>query len=120
MRKMAGVCFLAFSAFACNKPLPTITSFSTQTWQKDPHGCNGYRARTEAELAKEADNLRGLSQMQIVNVLGKPDQNELYKRNQKFFYYWLSGSPICGEKKVAKRLSVRFNAMGYAKEVLIE
>ncbi len=104
---------------ACNKPLPEL-SINMQAWQRDIDGCAGYRAQQQQALEGELTKLKGLSQMQIVKVLGKPDQNELYKRNQKFFYYWLSGSPKCAEKQMAKRLSVRFNAMGYAKEVLIE
>lgn len=120
MRKLALVCFWGFVAIACNKPLPSLSGLDMAQWQKDANGCTGYRAQHERALVAETEALRGLSQMQIVELLGKPDQNELYKRNQKFFYYWLSGAPDCSEKKVAKRLSVRFNAMGYAKEVLIE
>jgi outer membrane protein assembly factor BamE (lipoprotein component of BamABCDE complex) len=113
-------CFLLLTVFACNKPLPRLETLDMKAWQEDTDGCSGYRANQQMALQNELAKLKGLSQMQIVNVLGKPDQNELYKRNQKFFYYWLSGSPVCADKQAAKRLSVRFNAMGYAKEVLIE
>ena len=71
-------------------------------------------------LLRQKDKLKGLSQDDIVEVLGKPDQNELYKRNQKFFYYLLSPGKACGSDSTAHRLSLRFNAMGFAKEVLVE
>lgn len=73
-----------------------------------------------AELTKQKDKLKGLSQGDIVELLGRPDQNELYKRNQKFFYYLLTPGKECGSDSVAHRLSLRFNAMGFAKEVLVE
>lgn len=107
-------------AVACTKPLPRLTGFDQEAWQKDRQGCSGTRASQEAALQAGINALRGLSQMQIVELLGKPDQNELYSRNQKFFYYWISGSPSCSGNQPARRLSLRFNAMGYAKEILIE
>lgn len=119
MRVLPALCFFLLMA-ACNKPLPQIASFDLEAWRKDTDGCTGFRAQHQAALEAEAMQMRGLSQMQIVHLLGKPDQNELYKRNQKFFYYWISGSPACTGKKAVRRLSVRFNAMGYAKEILIE
>ncbi len=75
----------------------------------------------EAMVAQQ-DKLLALEELQIVELLGKPDQNELYKRNQKFFYYYLQPSRECnpGDTLSPKRLSIRFNAMGLAKEVAIE
>ena len=60
--------------------------------------------------------------MQIVKLLGRPDQNELSTRNQKFFYYFLEPAPACGTAtdSLSARLSIRFNAVGLAKEVAIE
>lgn len=65
----------------------------------------------------------GLEEMQVIELLGRPDQNELYKRNQKFYYYWLTPSDQCDSTHVAGtmlRLAIRFNAMGLAKEVAVE
>jgi hypothetical protein len=60
--------------------------------------------------------------MQIVKLLGKPDRNELFKRNQKFFLYFIDPAPECvpGDSAVVQKLVIRFNAMGLAKEVAIE
>jgi hypothetical protein len=60
--------------------------------------------------------------MQIVRLLGKPDRNELFTRNQKFFEYYLQPSPECNADSAgtAMKLVVRFNAMGLAKEVAVE
>jgi outer membrane protein assembly factor BamE (lipoprotein component of BamABCDE complex) len=60
--------------------------------------------------------------MQIVELLGRPDRNELYKRNQKFYYFNLKPAPDCPNYNPEDnaRLAIRFNAMGLAKEVMIE
>lgn len=72
-------------------------------------------------MSKEKNKLLALDEMQIVKLLGKPDRNELFIRNQKFFYYFIEPSDNCnGQIKSTKKLSIRFNAMGLAKEVTIE
>lgn len=59
--------------------------------------------------------------MEVVTLMGKPDQNELYKRNQKFYYYYLTPGPACSTPdSAATRLVLRFNAIGLAREVSIE
>lgn len=71
-------------------------------------------------IKKEKQKLLALDEMQVVELLGSPDRNELFKRNQKFYYYFLEPAPECdvhGESPL--KLSIRFNAMGLAKEVLI-
>ena len=105
---------------SCGKPLPTFENLDIATWKADKAGCHQVRWKSMNALLRQKDKLKGLSQDDIVEVLGKPDQNELYKRNQKFFYYLLSPGKACGSDSTAHRLSLRFNAMGFAKEVLVE
>ena len=105
---------------ACGKPLPEFENLDITTWKEDKAGCHQVRWKSMKELQRQKDKLKGLSQDAIVEVLGKPDQNELYKRNQKFFYYLLSPGKLCGSDSIPHRLSLRFNAMGFAKEVLVE
>lgn len=68
------------------------------------------------------DKLLALSEVDLVALLGRPDEEELYKRNQKFYYYYLQPSGNC-DKTVTDsplRLVIRFNAVGLAKEVTVE
>jgi hypothetical protein len=73
-------------------------------------------------IRSQKDKLLALDEMEIVQLLGKPDENELYKRNQKFYYYYLTPSESCASDEGLKssRLVIRFNAMGLAKEITIE
>lgn len=59
--------------------------------------------------------------MEIVDLMGRPDRNELYKRNQKFYYYWIVPGEPCGKPNDSgTKLTLRFNAVGKAKEVSID
>ena len=56
------------------------------------------------------------SDANISSLMGKPDETELYERSEKFFFYQLD---CTDDFKKASYLRIRFNALGYAKEVLI-
>ncbi|ELR68811.1 hypothetical protein C900_05824 [Fulvivirga imtechensis AK7] len=74
------------------------------------------------QMERVKDQLKGLNQDEMVKVLGKPDKNELYKRNQKFFIYEIAGAKACTPPDEASSyiyLSIRFNATGLAKEAMI-
>ena len=70
-------------------------------------------------LLSQKEKLLSLSELEIVDVLGKPDQQELYKRNQKFYYYFIKPSRDCNPSLSGNslRLVIRFNAVGLAKEI---
>jgi hypothetical protein len=116
--KIPLVLFIALAG--CGKSLPEMKDVDLAQWKGDRNGCGGYRAANEAALLHTLPQLRGLKEMQLISMLGRPDENELYQRNQKYFYYWLRGAPACPDTAQAVRLSVRLNAMGYAKEVILE
>jgi outer membrane protein assembly factor BamE (lipoprotein component of BamABCDE complex) len=90
-----------------------------EKWKQDKWGCLNDRLKSLPALIEQKDKLKGLSQDDVVKLLGRPDKNELYKRNQKFFHYYIS-SEKCKTDTIIQRLSFRFNAMGFAKEVLLE
>ena len=73
-------------------------------------------------IDREKGKLLGLDQSQMAELLGNPDQNELYSGNQQFFYYFIDPAPSCGTAtdSLGEKLVVRFNAVGLAKEVAIE
>ncbi len=106
----------------CGKQLPTLQNFDNDKWKADKNGCAGERKQFHASLTAQRNELLGFEELQLIELLGRPDQNELSKRNQKFYFYFIDPAPICGEKadSLAKKLTIRFNAMGISKEVLIE
>lgn len=122
MRNYRWLSVVLLVIISCGKPVPKLEGFDQQLWKNDRNACLGKRIVFEETLRKEKQKLLSLSEMQIVDVLGRPDQNELYKRNQKFYTYFLEPAPMCKGDSTAqpKKLIVRFNAMGLAKEVNIE
>lgn len=112
------LCLLLFS---CGKAIPELKDIDLSEWKNDSNGCNGYRSSTQTSLQTQRDVLLGLDEMQLVSLLGRPDEQELYKRNQKFYYYHLTASSLCDPPvSISQRLIIRFNAVGLAKEVIIE
>jgi hypothetical protein len=113
--------FILLFCLSCDKPLPSLEGMDLQRWKEDKNGCNNMRISMHKAIDREKNKLLSLDEMQIVSLLGRPDQNELYKRNQKFFYYFLEPAELCPGKHKANplRLVIRFNAMGLAKEVMI-
>jgi hypothetical protein len=106
---------------SCGKELPTLEGIDAETWKADRNGCEGKRFQMTNAMRVEKEKLLSLNEQELINVLGRPDRNELFKRNQKFYYYFLQPAPECkiGNEKPLK-LVVRFNAMGLAKEVVVE
>ena len=106
---------------ACNNSTQ-LTGIDKERWAEDPNGCKGLRMEMYDDLKKNLENIKGSTQTELVELLGKPDMNELYKRSQKFFIYHLSPHKSCNSDTTVTDnvyLSIRFNAMGLAKEVLI-
>ena len=121
MRLRLSVCVAALLLISCGRDLPTLTGIDTAKWKDDKNACLGVRQTMESGLRTEIPKLKGLAEMDIIKLLGRPDQNELYKRNQKFYYYFISPGPACEHADtVTLKLVLRFNAMGYAQLVSIE
>jgi len=113
--------FVTFLLLSCVKALPVLDGIDSEKWKADRDACQGYRQSVVISLKSELVKLKGLSEMDVIRLLGKPDENELYKRNQKFYSFFLSPGPNCqGADSTAQRLVLRFNAMGYAQLVSVE
>lgn len=110
-----------FIVLGCGKSLPELEDMNLTAWQEDKNGCQNKRASMSESIRSQKDKLLALTEHQVIELLGKPDQNELYSRNQKFYSYFLSPAPACDPQIASsKALIIRFNAMGLAKEVNIE
>ena len=103
----------------CGKQLPTLNGIDLKQWKDDKNGCNHYREKLIGTLTSQKDKLKGLSEDDVIALIGRPDQNELYKRNEKFFKYFLEPGPSCRNDSSEMILSIRFNSVGLAKEASI-
>jgi len=107
---------------SCGKELPDLKEIDKKSFIEDKNGCLHRRRSMIEAIQQQKDKLLALDEMQVVALLGKPDHNELYKRNQKFYHYYLHPAPECSDvtDTISLRLVIRFNAMGLAKEVSVE
>lgn len=116
--------FSLFIFVSCGKPAPAIEGFVSDDWKQDMYACQGIRTSMADTLTRQKNKLLGLNEMEVLNLLGKPDENELYQRNQKFYHYYLQPSGTClqgiAKNNVPKKISLRFNAVGLVKEITIE
>jgi hypothetical protein len=111
-----------FFLLSCGKALPSFEGIDLQAWKDDKQACHGARSSMIEAMDTQSKKLLALSQQEVIGLLGKPDENELYKRNQKFFYYFIQPSAACTNSNTQnpKKLVIRFNAVGLAKEVSVE
>jgi len=128
MRKITGARFrspklivlLAF-LFGCDSPI-IIDGFSDKKWRSDRNGCFQIREMEIDALMMGKSSILRQSENKILAFLGKPDKNELYTRNQKFFIYYISPNSGCKMYSISEQLtylSVRINAVGVATEAFV-
>lgn len=114
MRKVFAIISISI-LFSCSDT-PTIQGFNQQTWKEDMDGCNGNRLQLVDTLLAQKGSLKGLTQNEMANILGKADQHELYERSQKFFIYHLEPGIKCKgfNGNYFKALYIRFNSLNQA------
>ena len=78
---------IIFIALSCKTELPQLADIDIEEWSSDRNACQGYRQSVVKALDAQRSKLLALSANEITAILGKPDQIELYKRNQKLFFY---------------------------------
>lgn len=114
--------FILVASFACSPEPAEIKGFEAYVWQQDKWGCGSERQKLIAPLLENKEEILGLRETEVIRLLGKADEMELYTRNQKFLIYFLEPNLHCTTatpKKAtnASALHIRLNAMGMAQEV---
>ncbi len=122
------VILLSFSA--C-KNTPKLENFDQSVWKKDKNACLNNREKMVQSIENQKDKILGISQMQVIDLLGSPDYQQLQDRQQKFFYYYFQTGAQCNKstQKSTKNASknaeingnairVRFSALNAVSEVV--
>lgn len=120
MKKYTIVLLLLIAA--CSGKKVVIKDFNNEIWKQDKLGCKDLRSDLYKILLDNKQLLLGLRETELIDFLGRPDQTELYTRNQKFYFYQLSPGPQCGDTYADRepaRLSFRFNATGLVNEITL-
>jgi hypothetical protein len=112
--------FLLFSIVvlflsAC-KNTPKLENFDQNTWKKDKNACQNEREKMVQSIENQKDKILGISQMQVIELFGSPDYQQLQDRQQKFFYYYFQQGAQCNKagQKTSKNASKNANINGNA------
>lgn len=114
--------YILLFLISCNGKEVVIESFNQEVWKNDPFGCTNSRLSEAESLLQNKEQLMGMNNDDLIQLLGKPDRTELYTRNQKFFHYYLTPGEQCTnveESADPARLTFRFNATGFINEVTL-
>lgn len=112
--------FVLFLLISCMQNSPDVQGFDLEAWKKDKKGCNSTRASLLNDFEKKVKpQLEGLSEIEIVKILGKADYSLLAERNQKFYRYYLEEGEQCGKNKKARYVQIRFSALNVVNEITV-
>jgi hypothetical protein len=119
--------FVLFTTLTSCKEEIDLQGFDIKKWREDYKGCKNNRLELLAEFdQKVKPKLQGLSEKEVYKLLGKADMNELSRRNQKFYYYFIESGKQCANDtdsstntKPARRMQIRFDAINNVNEVVI-
>lgn len=110
--------------FACTSEPVEIEGFDNYVWKRDKWGCGSERSEMVDVLLEARQKLKGLSEAEVIRLLGKPDAQELYDRSQKFLIYYLEPNINCStaaeEVPLANAFFIRLNATGLAQELFVQ
>lgn len=121
MKRSLLLSLFVFILIGCSKPLPELTGIDLSEWKDDPHGCKRLRERYLEAIKTQRDKLKGLSELDLVRLLGNPDQKDLRERQERFYYYYIFPGTKCSDGSMtATQLIIRFNATGVSREVAVE
>ena len=98
-------------------------AFDLAQWQADRGGCKGIRTNMIEQVKAAELLIKGLTQNEIADLMGKPDRQQLAERNQKFYVYFLEKGEHCQDNKQvtnARSVAFRFSAIGLVTEVTFQ
>ena len=107
-----------------NRKEPEIKGMNYSLWKNDKYGCKSDRENLIDLIISNRDKFLKYNQNQIINILGKPENQTLYERGQKFFYYYIKYHPECDKKSALPeeeqiKLEIRFDALNRSKEIFV-
>jgi hypothetical protein len=108
-------------SFGCGEA-PQLDNIDLKKWKEDKNACFEYRIEAVDNLLKQKDKLKGLSQNEMISLLGTADKHQLYERSQKFFIYYLEPNENCKQytEGYIKALYIRFNSLDQAVDFNIQ
>ena len=110
--------------FSCTTHSPEIDGMDYKKWKSDNYGCDGERMNLVGLIHENKDKFLRFNQNQLIDILGKPDNQTLYTRGQTIFYYYIKYHQKCEDMETKNdeeniKLEIRFDALNRSKEVYV-
>ena len=117
--KILVVVFMLIGMNACQQTKLHIPEFDAKGWKLDPYGCKNHRLKLVKKLISKKRYLLNRDDAEIVEFLGKPERTELYTKNQKFYFYYISPGANCekGDSTTGKQFYIRLSALGKVTDI---
>ena len=113
--------FLIITITSCDKKIE-LSGFDSVAWKEDKSGCLGKRNKQLPALNQMTEQLSGVGESQMLEILGRPNRYELGERGIRNYEYYLNGDTSCLDltEKNISRLIVYMDAIGKVTLALIK
>lgn len=119
MRYTLSIALLLLFCVSCLKKVD-VGDFDIEKWKSDPKGCLNLRPDNIPDINERKKAFLGLYQKDVIDILGQPEEQELYKRSQTYYIYHIDAAESCeAPVEQPRKLYIRFTSLGIANEVTI-
>ena len=110
--------------FSCSTTLPEIEGMDYEAWVLDKYGCAGERIELVSLIDVNKEKFLRYNQNEIIDILGRPENQTLFTRSQTIFYYYISFNPACEGQETRMeddqlKLEIRFDALNRSKSLYV-
>ncbi|MCP4520788.1 MAG: hypothetical protein GY827_03690 [Cytophagales bacterium] len=110
--------FLVTLCFCACSPNVDLKNFKATQWKNDPNGCKGERTNEIEHIKEIQEELIGMSQPQIRQVFGRPDEQFLHERMNNLNVYYIDKGTKCDTPHAnPMKMTLEFNGLNQLKLV---
>lgn len=110
-----------FLLSACSNTTTVIQGLDVSVFKEDRGSCEGKRLALVEKLKKEKEAFLGMTENEVLDLLGRYDVQVLDRRQKKIFIYFLEPGPHCeltqNASDATQSMAIRFNAVSLVNEV---
>lgn len=113
-----------FFLFSCSTSLPEIEGMNYEAWVTDKYGCSGKRIELVSLIDLNSKKFLRYNQNEMIDILGRPENQTLFTRSQTIFYYYIRHNPNCTSQETMQeddqvKLEIRFDALNRSKSLFV-
>ncbi len=113
-----------FFLFSCSTSLPEIEGMDYEAWVTDKYGCSGKRIELVSLIDLNSEKFLRYNQNEMIDILGRPENQTLFTRSQTIFYYYIRHNPNCTSQETMQeddqiKLEIRFDALNRSKSLYV-